>query len=279
MRFGRFVILTLIITATFALTMTFAPWIPPAWQIVIRAGLLAASGGFWLVCRRSSALAPWKSVAFAVFAAVFGLSLAWYAGDPIMAWLHIAGDTPMAVAISKFTQMVLTVAAILAVTAVAREPLRSLYLCKGRLLLGLGLGFSGFLLFLVITFVPGGPFFAAASSAGGLAKLWPLLPWAALFVASNAFFKEVLFRGLFLGRSEALTNQWFALFATTIAFALAHVQVNYAANVAGFVAFVFVLGLAWGYLMQTSRSIWGSVLFHAGADVAVILPIMQQMVC
>jgi hypothetical protein len=29
--------------------------------------------------------------------------------------------------------------------------------------------------------------------------------------------------------------------------------------------------------MQKTKSIWGSVLFHAGADVAVILPIYQQM--
>ena len=62
-----------------------------------------------------------------------------------------------------------------------------------------------------------------------------------------------------------------------IVFALAHVQVNYTAQVAGFVAFVFVLGLLWGLLMQKSKSIWGSVLFHAGADVAIILPIMQGM--
>jgi membrane protease YdiL (CAAX protease family) len=33
----------------------------------------------------------------------------------------------------------------------------------------------------------------------------------------------------------------------------------------------------WGWLMQKSGSIWGSVLFHAGADVAIILPIFQSL--
>jgi len=148
---------------------------------------------------------------------------------------------------------------------------------KGRLLLGLSFGLLGFLIFLGLTFLPGGPFIKAASTAGGLSKLLPLVPWVALFVVTNAFMEELLFRGILLERVEALTGKWLSLLATALVFALAHVQVNYTAQVAGFVAFVFVLGLLWGLLMQKSKSIWGSVLFHAGADVAIILPIFQAM--
>jgi len=89
--------------------------------------------------------------------------------------------------------------------------------------------------------------------------------------------EELLFRGILLERVEALTGKWLALLATTLVFALAHVQVNYAAHLWGFVAFVAVLGALWGLLMQKSKGIWGSVLFHAGADVAIILPIYQAM--
>jgi membrane protease YdiL (CAAX protease family) len=131
--------------------------------------------------------------------------------------------------------------------------------------------------FVGLTFVPGGPFLKTVNTAEGMSKLMAVAPWAALFVLSNAFMEELLFRGILLQRYEALTGKWLALFSTALVFALAHVQVNYAANVWQFVLMVFGLGLMWGLLMQRSKSIWGSVLFHAGADVAIILPIYQAM--
>jgi membrane protease YdiL (CAAX protease family) len=36
-----------------------------------------------------------------------------------------------------------------------------------------------------------------------------------------------------------------------------------------------VLALAWGYVIQKTESLWGSVLFHAGADLLIILGIFE----
>jgi membrane protease YdiL (CAAX protease family) len=167
---------------------------------------------------------------------------------------------------------------IIALTLASGGGLGSLQLRKGRLLLGLGLGLVGFLIFVGLTFVPGGPGLKVASTAGGLGALMAIVPAAALFVFANAFMEELLFRGILIERCEALTGKWGALFATTIVFGAVHVGVTYTAQLLFFLATVLVLGFLWCLLMQKSKSIWGSVLFHAGADVAIILPIYQAMI-
>ncbi len=40
---------------------------------------------------------------------------------------------------------------------------------------------------------------------------------------------------------------------------------------------VFHCQIAWGWLMQKTGSLWGSVLFHAGADLLIILPIFSSL--
>jgi membrane protease YdiL (CAAX protease family) len=44
-----------------------------------------------------------------------------------------------------------------------------------------------------------------------------------------------------------------------------------------FAAIVFALGLVNGFVMLKTDSIWGSVLFHAGYDLLVILPVLASM--
>lgn len=277
MKLAYTVLLTIFGLAVFGVTMTFASVLPAWAHYTVRGGLLVLFGGLWLAARGGGAFSKLRPIFFAYFAVTFGLTLAYYAGDPLLAALHHNASTAMDSAIQKFVQAALIVISVAALTILSGQSLGSLHIRKGRLLLGLSLGLLGMAVFIGLTFVPGGPFLKAASTAGGLGKMMTIVPWVTLFVLSNAFMEELLFRGILLERYEALTGKWLALFSTTIVFALAHVQVNYAANVLGFVAFVFVLGLLWGLLMQKSKSIWGSVLFHAGADVAIILPIYQSM--
>ena len=60
-------------------------------------------------------------------------------------------------------------------------------------------------------------------------------------------------------------------------FTLIHVQVTYVSDVLQFLLIVFPLALVWGYLMQKTDSLWGSALFHAGADCMIILGIYASM--
>jgi membrane protease YdiL (CAAX protease family) len=49
--------------------------------------------------------------------------------------------------------------------------------------------------------------------------------------------------------------------------------VQYAPDIVVFLAILLVLALACGYVIQKTESLWGSVLFHAGADLMIILGI------
>jgi uncharacterized protein len=274
MKFIRTLILIVLGAVTFGATMTFAGLIPAQAHLWVRAGLLAVLGALWFVSRRGGALGTFRPVFFAYFAIVAGLTVAWYGEKPITTWLAL-GFTPMSNAVAKAVQAGLVAVTVIVLTLASGQGLGSLQLRKGRLVFGLGIGLLGFAAMAVVTFLPGGPFFAAGSLK--LAPLMAVAPWVMLFVLSNAFMEELLFRGVLIERQQTLVGPGLALISTTLVFALAHVQVNYTAQVAFFVAFVFVLGLMWGLLMQKSKSIWGSVLFHAGADVAVILPMYQAM--
>jgi hypothetical protein len=50
-------------------------------------------------------------------------------------------------------------------------------------------------------------------------------------------------------------------------------QVTYTPDVLFFVGLVLILGLLWGFLMHFTKSIISSWLFHAGADLMIIIPI------
>ncbi|PYT98025.1 MAG: hypothetical protein DMG38_17400 [Acidobacteria bacterium] len=57
---------------------------------------------------------------------------------------------------------------------------------------------------------------------------------------------------------------------------MAHRPVTYTPHLLGFLAVVFLLPLAWGYLRQKTQALWASALFHAGADIPVILGIFAK---
>jgi len=82
---------------------------------------------------------------------------------------------------------------------------------------------------------------------------------------------------LFLGRYEPLIGKWLAILSTALAFTLAHMQVTYAPHGLGFFLFVLLgFSIAWGWLMLKTGSLWGSVLFHAGADLLIIFPVFSS---
>ncbi len=63
--------------------------------------------------------------------------------------------------------------------------------------------------------------------------------------------------------------------AVAIVFTITHAPVKYTPNIYIFLIGLFALALAWGDLMQKTDSIWGSVLFHAGADLVIMIGILE----
>ena len=270
MRFGLFALLTICSFLIFALTMTFVPVLPGWANYAARGGFLVVFGALWWFARGGNPLSRFRPVFFAYFTAVLSLSLGFFLADPGLRLLGLTTQTPIGVAVAKFLQASLIVIGILAAARLCGQDFASLYIRKGRLLLGLSVGLITAAACLVLTLLQ--PAVRALSTA----KLMSLAPWILLFVVSNAFMEELLFRGLFLGRYEPLIGKWLAIFSTGLAFTLAHMQVTYAPNLWVFLLVTLGLSIAWGWLMQKTESLWGSVLFHAGADLLIVLPIFSN---
>ncbi|MGA2435382.1 MAG: CPBP family intramembrane glutamic endopeptidase [Bryobacteraceae bacterium] len=303
MRLGLFVILTICGFFVFALTMTFVPILPVWANYAARAGFLIVFGALWRIARDGHRLSRFRPIYFAYFTdkglnrllkkaisptndrrgrlSRHAISIVYTAsGTGLLACqslfqqpvklLGLTTQTPMGVAVAKFLQASLIVIGILAVTRLCGENLASLYIREGSLILGLSVGLITAAACLVLTLQQ------PAIRAIGAAKLMALAPGILLFVVPNAYMEELLFRGLFLGRYEPLIGKWLAIVSTALDFTLAHMQVAYAPNLWNFLLVTLGFSIAWGWLMQKTGSLWGSVLFHLGADLLIILPVFAS---
>jgi membrane protease YdiL (CAAX protease family) len=178
---------------------------------------------------------------------------------------------PQGVALANFSMSLLRVAVIMVLMAIVGTEWGSIYLHKGRLGLGLAIGIPGFLVLAVWGLLP------IAAQPDGVNKLLSLMPWILLYVLSNAFMEELLFRGIYLKRYEPFLGKGLSLLLTSIVFMLLHFQAGYVLNSLLFLVQLFPFTLAWGWLMQKTDSLWGSVLFHAGADCIIIYNIFLVM--
>jgi len=144
-----------------------------------------------------------------------------------------------------------------------------MYIVKGRLFLGIAIGIVLFSLMAYLAiFQPGKEISEEFLRKNAI--------WILIFILSNAFMEELLFRGIFLQQISKYVKPGLAVLLTSIVFALAHIQVLYAPNLLMFLLIVFVLGLLWALLMRFTKSIIASVLFHAGADILIIIDIFRN---
>ena len=103
------------------------------------------------------------------------------------------------------------------------------------------------------------------------------LPWLLVFVLANAAQEEILFRGLFLRKLEPFLGKFVSNSLIALVFTALHQGVNYTSSELIFLAALVPLALAWGCLMQKTDSIWGSILFHAGMDIPIMLGIFSNL--
>ena len=102
-------------------------------------------------------------------------------------------------------------------------------------------------------------------------------PWVFSFVFVNGFKEELQFRGLFLKKYEMFLGLDFSNFLQALVFTSAHLGEIYSPFSFIFLVLVFFLGLAFGAVMQKTNSVLGSVLFHAGSDIPVIIGIFSNL--
>ena len=232
----------------------------------IHAGLTAILLVAALLARRSESARNYWPVLYALFVAGMAVLLSTLFSGRLLDLLPLASASPSWIAVAKLSESLWRVVPILLLMAIGGADLRSMYLAKGRLGPGLAIGLAGFAGLAGLAFVP-------LAGQGGIPKLLSLSPWILMFVLANGFTEELLFRGLFLRRYEAFLGKGRSNLVAALVFTLVHVQVTYVSDLPAFLVTVFPLALIWGYVMQKTDSLWGSALFHAGADCLIIFGI------
>lgn len=152
----------------------------------------------------------------------------------------------------------------------------SLYLQKGKLVLGLILGVSMFAIFFILQV-----WLANANlfDTGGHTVTWsnvrswlfPSLTWS----FANGFREELWARGMVFQKTEPYLGKFGANFVQALPFAVAHLTVSYVGQdpVAHyiFVGICFIMALIWGWMLQKTKSLIGPSIAHAGIDLPITL--------
>ena len=224
------------------------------------------------ILKRSESGRPYWPVFYVFFVAAVAVLISSLFSDDLMRLFKQSLTTPQGIATAKFSESILRVIPILVLMPLMGFDWRSMYLKKGKVRLWLPIAIASFIAFPVLAY-----FAVNSNQAGALEKLLPLWPWILLFVLSNGFMEELLYRGLFLQKYEPFLGKGLSNILTAIVFAIMHTQVTYAAEMILFLTIVLVLSLIWGALIQKSDSLWGAVLFHAAGDCLVIFGAYASM--
>lgn len=267
---GVFLLFFVVQTMVFAI-ITFSPYLSKSTLLYFHAGLTATLLVVALFLRRSERGKPYWPVCYVFFVAGAAVLLSALFSDNLLGLFGLTVTTPQGIAVAKFSESILRVVPILALMPIMGLDWRSLYLNKGRIGIWLTVGIAAFIIFPVIAYSP------LANQEGVLNKLLPLSPWILLFVLSNGFMEELLFRGLFLKRYEPFLGKGLSNLLTAIVFTLMHTQVTYASQMLQFLLIALTLSLVWGYLIQKTDSLWGAVLFHAAGDCLIIFAAYASM--
>lgn len=246
-------------------------WTGPSRPVIsiIRSAVPVLLFALVLIVRRVEALRRWRPALAALFAASCGFLVAWWLAGPLLGLIGVAADTVRGIAVAKLVDTVLIVLPVLLVARLSGMGRHDLFLGRGRARAWLATGLVFFVAFAAIFLMQA---FGEGMSASQLAAL---APWTMLFVFSNAFLEELHFRGLLLGPFGELLGPWGANACIALFFTLTHAPVTYTPDLPVFLSVLLLLALAWGFIIQKTESIWGAVLFHAGADLLIVIGIYQ----
>ena len=190
----------------------------------------------------------------------------------ILGWFHTSTATSQGIAIAKVNEMLLVVLPILVLTKLSGADFGSVFLKRGQWKWGLGIGTLVFFNFAASALL----FFAARYTH--VDKLGAAVLWGMVFSFANGFMEELWLRGIFLKRLAPLLGVTGSVLLTSIVFSLMHVGAVYVTPVAMPIMLVYCLtmGLACGYLMMKTDSIWGAVLVHAAADLFLFIAMLAN---
>ncbi len=237
-----------------------------------------------LFMRETARFSRYWKIVFALFVASFANAFNFLLGNWLGFLLPAPSSRAQIYAIDKLSQCITTVAPILILTLFMGDGLGSIFLKKGDLRQGLRFGLISFAVFTAIFIVIAVLQSSAPASQGlaatgvSLQTLVAAIPWILVFIFANSFMEELWFRGLSLGKLSPHLGTVLTVLVTALVFGSMHLGATYVtpAQMILFPLIAFALGLVNGYMTLKTGSIWGSVLFHAGYDLFVIIPVLAS---
>jgi membrane protease YdiL (CAAX protease family) len=225
-----------------------------------------------ILLRRDKSLRSYWQIFFAFFIASLAISF-----DLL---INMPSGTMSGLVLDMLVSTSIIVGAIILLTRVSGNTLSSIFLKKGNIKLGLIIGLTGFFFF-ALTSIPAAQYLFQGQNLT-LEKVVAWLPWILPIVLLNGVREELLYRGLFLKKFEEKLGLKTSNLLQAIIFSLSHsvagVGLNaYTPFIWVLVIFTFSLGLIWGYTMQRTNSVIGSILFHAGTDIPVFIGIFSNL--
>jgi hypothetical protein len=190
----------------------------------------------------------------------------------VLSWFAVTTDTSKGMAIEKVCEMLLKVVPILLLVKLAGADMGSIFLKRGNLKLGLGIGALVFFFLSPASFMFAAQRFTSVDTldSGGC--------------VGNGIFCRKQFHGRIMAARyfpQALcAGAWnqCSVWLTSIIFAFMHGFAFYfdPMVLTFFVVNTLALGLACGYLMMKSDSIWGAVLIHAASDFFLFVAVLES---
>jgi membrane protease YdiL (CAAX protease family) len=190
----------------------------------------------------------------------------------VLGWFAVTTDTSKGLAIEKICEMLLKTIPILVLVKLSGADMGSIFLKRGKLKLGLGIGA------LVFFFLGTATFMFAVERLTSADTLVAAVVWGLIFSAANGFMEELWLRGIFLKRFAPMIGINGAVWVTSIIFALMHSFAFYfdPLVLTFFMVNTLALGLGCGYLMMKSDNIWGAMLIHAASDFFLFVAVLAS---
>ncbi len=224
-----------------------------------------------LYFRSQGSLKNYWQLLFAFFMASFAISLD--------ISFNLSSYTQTGMVLDMLLSTAIILGTIIILTKASGNSVGSIFLKRGNVKFGLIIGLVGFFFF-ALTAIPAAEFLFQGKNLS-LDRVLEWLPWILPIVMLNGVREELLYRGTFLNKFEPKLGLRTSNLLQATIFSLSHsvagVGLNsYTPFIWGLVVFTFSLGLVWGYIMQRTGGILGSVLFHAGTDIPVFVGIFSN---
>jgi membrane protease YdiL (CAAX protease family) len=242
------------------------------YNLAVSAVFLAAA--LWF--RYDKRLNQYWLVAFAFFIASTAYPISAIFDDWIRAtlsWFAVTTDTSKGIAIEKICEMLLKTVPILVLVKLSGADMGSVFIKRGNLKLGLGIGA------LVFLFLGTATFMFAVERFTSVDALIAAVVWGLVFSFVNGFMEELWLRGIFLKRFASLIGINGAVWVTSIIFASGHSFAFYFDPFAltFYMVNTLALGLGCGYLMMKSDNIWGATVIHAASDFFLFVAVLASV--